>query len=410
MTFANKSSRYPLIRSALVATNLIAPANKVIEGKARLIVKSDIGSLASKNRLLEVDATEAVLAECWWATMALVSGGIAEVAAYKLFGRLSARLVLFLAKKQADGPERSSYKKLSDIKAKFIEEHDALVAGGAPASDTPSIVVAAKTTMKTMSLHDVSNATFAADNDGYVVGKLYIKRGGGVFKLMNMTDADVTFQLQSVLLDEGQTVTESVSYSLLNKTFSQYKGKLQTKLSSETIGRYIVDVHPLLNTDCERCAVFRVLTDVGKKHATCEALLAFYQSPAEVRAIEKIAVGALKLVPVTELSKITTFTSKGNGTNNTRIIGGTVPFTLEPPMRPTTTDHAAAQWGNHVIMAGYWWVQSTNDKSVANMRFASDKAGGFTIPIMQNTKILKKHDKLCYFTDATISKKAKTVS
>ena len=103
MKFSCKASQYPLIRGALIATNLIAPANKVVEGKARLIVKSDATTLTQKQRQLEIDAVEAMLAECSEATLALVSGDVEEAAAHRLSGRLSYRVVLFLTKKQKEG-------------------------------------------------------------------------------------------------------------------------------------------------------------------------------------------------------------------------------------------------------------------------------------------------------------------
>ena len=410
MKFSSKASQYPLIRGALIATNLIAPANKVVEGKARLIVKSDATTLTQKQRQLEIDAVEAMLAECWEATLALVSGDVEEAAAYRLFGRLSYRVVLFLTKKQKEGPEQVEYKRLSDIKRKFFAEKAALDGSGADTAsrasgDKPDTKNETKT--KTMSLQDVSSARFAAGKDGYVVGELYSKKGQqGIFKLMYMADTEVSFQLQSVRLGEGEVVKESVSYDALKKVFAPYTGKLQTKLSPETVEKFALELHPLIDIDCERCGVFRVLIEVGKKHVACEALLAFYQNPNEVRvATEKITKGDLKLVPVTELSKLTAFVPKGCAAGHTAMVtGGSVPFALESPVKPKLDD--GQEWNKHVIVAGYWWVTSTTDKEAANMAFAAAKAGDIKIPIMINSKVVKKHDKLCYL-DEGAAKKAK---
>ena len=49
--FPSGTSKFPYIRSAFVATNLVAPPSKVVDGVSRLIVKTDIQSLARKDNL-----------------------------------------------------------------------------------------------------------------------------------------------------------------------------------------------------------------------------------------------------------------------------------------------------------------------------------------------------------------------
>ena len=121
---------------ALVATNLIS--EKIVEGKARLIVKSDVQAIATKSRLLEVNAVEAMLAEGWQETSRLIEHGANESAAYRLVGRLSSRVLLFMTKKQKDGPEQLHYNRLSDINRKCREELNTISSIGTDAATSAS--------------------------------------------------------------------------------------------------------------------------------------------------------------------------------------------------------------------------------------------------------------------------------
>ena len=63
--FATESSKFPFLRSAMMATNLISPKDKIVDGHARLLTKSDVQSIAKKATLMQATAAEQLLAECW---------------------------------------------------------------------------------------------------------------------------------------------------------------------------------------------------------------------------------------------------------------------------------------------------------------------------------------------------------
>ena len=92
MSLFSENTKYPFLRTAIVATNLIAPKKKVVDGIARLVTKSDCLLLCRKDKIMQVNAIEATLNEAWEEVQEAVKAGtmkLAEGAA--AFGRLSSK-------------------------------------------------------------------------------------------------------------------------------------------------------------------------------------------------------------------------------------------------------------------------------------------------------------------------------
>ena len=260
-----------------------------------------------------------------------------------------------------------------------------------------------KEAAKSVSLHDVSSAGWGAEKSGFSVGHLYSKKGSGdIFKLHDMGETEVTFVMQS-LFHDGDAVTEAVSFDELLKTFIPYKGKLQTKVSKEAVGKHDVLNHMSIGKDVERASIFEKLIQLGKEHATCEQSLDFYLSPAEVRASKHISPKALKLVPAADMGKITAYVAKAGSASGAIVTGGSVPFSLEQPLKPK--HEKPTEWPKGVLTAAYWWVHATTDEAAANIVSVNAKIGNIQIPMFTNTRALNKFDKLCYFAGGADKKK-----
>ena len=106
MTFRSAVTKFPYVRTAIVATNLISPKKKVVDGVARLIVKTTLATLSRKDNLLTVQAAEALLSESW-DELQRRSGMFKDAfSADAIYGRLSSRAVLFIFK-EATGRRRN---------------------------------------------------------------------------------------------------------------------------------------------------------------------------------------------------------------------------------------------------------------------------------------------------------------
>ena len=140
----------------------------MIDGHARLLVKTDVAALGRKDKILEVSATEATLSESWASLHALVkSCKIAQSDLVRIYGRLSSRLVLLLTKKQKDGMDKTTYRDIAQIKAAFMSE--VLKASGEACADAhpekTEVVISPKAAALT--LDDMSDPCKIARRNGY---------------------------------------------------------------------------------------------------------------------------------------------------------------------------------------------------------------------------------------------------
>ena len=174
-----------------------------------------------------------------------------------------------------------------------------------------------------------------------------------------------------------------------------FAGKFQVKLGTDP-APFMVDSHPLLKTAVAKAIAFQELMQLGNEHAAFEReSVQFYFNPAEVRATEKIEKGQLKLVPVTDIAKVT---SKAEGSNTSSLVTckGKKLF-LEPPARPKGVPTEEEPWKNDMVMCAYWLIKGTSQKAEANLVKKHVTWSDFTFEIYQNDKVLKPHDKLAFF-------------
>ena len=394
LAFPTQTSRMPMLRTAFIATNLVSP--KVVDGVSRLIVKTDVQALTQSKRLLQVSAAEEILAEAW-ARLAAAVPTIDQTMCYAIFGRLSSRVVLFLARKQKDGPDNVLYTGLAEINIKFNDEFATAASGSSGASAMSGSSTTHKSdsvrTESKISLEDMSDPKFIANQAGFKVNELYTdKQSGKVFVMEAMADRSVTFREKHLAPREPEV--KHVSYDDLKKTFMVFKGKLPVKIQGVP-ANIRPATHALFRKDRQRAALFNALLELSLEHQEGEELVEFYLSPSEVRARGAIKKGALKLVPMTELSRIHIITAKV--ANSNAVIAMTAEgdhheFNLTAPMRPPKEDEK--EWKPEHVFAAFWWVQKSTDESEVNMKLTKVRSSEFSVPLLENTKALKAFDKL----------------
>ena len=126
LKFGTQASKFPFVRAACIACNLASPADKVQDGHARLLVESDILSLARGDKLLKLTAAENMMSEAWTKLQIASCKGnmmseseLSQADCNVLFGRLSTRVVLLLVNKEKDGIEGVKYKALRATQEQF---------------------------------------------------------------------------------------------------------------------------------------------------------------------------------------------------------------------------------------------------------------------------------------------------
>ena len=92
-----QATSFPLLRVALLTTNLRAPKHRVVDGVARLLQKKDVAKLQSAKLAQEVIEAEKMLSECWAKAQ---SADLPHQKVRRLFGRCCIRCVSCLLQKQ----------------------------------------------------------------------------------------------------------------------------------------------------------------------------------------------------------------------------------------------------------------------------------------------------------------------
>ena len=102
MNFSISTTKLPMLRTAFICTNLTSP--KVVDGVARLLAKIDLLALCRKDRLLDLQAADSLLADAWQRAQGLMQHKqLQATQGYQLIGRMSVRTVLRLTKEWKDG-------------------------------------------------------------------------------------------------------------------------------------------------------------------------------------------------------------------------------------------------------------------------------------------------------------------
>ncbi len=405
--FPTESSKFPFLRGAMLATNLISPKAKVVDGVAKLLSKSDVTTIASKPMLVKATAAEQILSEAWSELQELSKARKLSIGQCNaLFGRLASRLVLHILKKEKGGPEVNKYDNLTAVKTTFrVEKSKDLgddVATGTAAA--PATAAAASSSGRLSSIDDVSNPQWIADGKGFAVGKYYTETGDGskVFKLLEFTCAGANFELFSLapIVPERK----SVDFEGLKK-WKLHSRPLPQKLTADISG-FMADNHRLVKQELAKASLFTELMQLSVEWAEYErSKVDFFFGPAEVRAKANIPKGEMRLIPTTDIGRL----SMKSGTSSTTATSDSFKFFLDSPQRPTKAPTESDPWPKHIVMSAYWWIKTTDTQAEANLKRTSTTVTGWTIDVLENTKAIKPFEKFVIYVPAgPAAKKSRT--
>ena len=131
-----QAASFPLLRVALLTTNLRAPKHKVVDGVARLLQKKDVAKLQSAKLAQDVIEAEKILSECWAKAQ---SADLPHQKVCRLFGRCCIRCVSCLLHKQVYETIPATLQHVAkmfddDLQGKVAKQATALAAGDASSS------------------------------------------------------------------------------------------------------------------------------------------------------------------------------------------------------------------------------------------------------------------------------------
>ena len=352
--------------------------------------------MSRKQILLQVISAEETLAEAWSTLSAcLKSAQITEGQRNALFGRLSSRIILFVLKKQKEGLEGTVFAGCAPIKQAF---HTELAAAGVhqegavPPVATSASSSSVSASQAPASLQEVSDPSWIAQQNGFVIGNFftYKEDGNKLVELVAFCGAGATFQ--EFTLRDVQPEAFTVAFADLTSQLGEFKGKLPAKVTGDTYLKYTFSSHPCVKFDQLRVSAYTAMAEAGKLHEAAEKkYVSFLINPFELRTKVIVPAGALKLFPVTEVSRF--YRASVTSTHVASSKAGQL--YIEAPLRIKDTDEAS--WNAHVMFAGFWWVANTDKKELATMKLSTCKIGTWAFPMYENVKELPAWTKLCAF-------------
>ena len=332
----------------------------------------------------------------WWplaqskvwdvALEALESGAISQEKFDSLVGQFMIRSILFSSAKQKAGPEGRTFNSHDEIKNQFCNDLES--AAGDARVDVSSIRVVGvdtsvvkddKVDAKPAILLDYqqsNNPMHIFNENGFKVGDFVKELGGKCPFVFKVVSAGEKVRVSKFTVFEGE---EPFAVDIPLKQF------LANWAKDNTLRKQILDVPedepPVLSHDLLRGECFKVLYEA----AANDVPVLYVINPTSLVAAEDVPKGSLKLVPFTTLSNI--FCEKKTAGVELKI-GKSSVFVTTPP-KPHDNNVMP-----HQVFSPFWWVQKTSDESLVNMTLQAKKVEGNTMPVLVNSKAIKKHDVL----------------
>ena len=406
-SFQTNSTLFPHVRTALIATNLISP--KVVDGIARLLVRSDVDSLKRKENLQKLLDIEGALSHAWDIVKAHEAAGHLQNS-HIVFGRFSTRIILHQLLKSKHGVEGRTFNSQAEIKSLFVADLKKRVPHDVPTNCVLDITIAethqpdqAKpSTSIEIKFDDVSDPKWIARQHGYELNKFYKDNADAdeerkLYQLTEMRQDRCIFTQHNKF---GASTVLDVNYDDIGRRMSKYHGSLPKKVTFDVTTRF--PGSPAQMQDLCKTQFFTELCAIAEIHDVNDALLTFCVNPNELRVSKNVKKNAFVLVPLTELSKISisTPTHQRQGLSVVGSVKG-MQFQIDAPRRTRITsdqldgpDDVEVQGDGKGFVVAHWWVSATSDSSAANMVTVMKKHGDATIACLTNNKPLKAMDVL----------------
>ena len=211
----SKTDKLCFTKAALCITNLCA--EKVVDGIARLLTKSDIERLKSKDKKDTVLAAEKAMSECAdIAAKNLLSSSITQTQYDQILAQFFSRVVLFLCDKQKQGAEKKVFKTMEDIKGAMVQSllKDALgtidVTPWAMPEAATAAATAADAVVNLRSIQEMQNPLTIFKEHGFGLGSIVKeKRQLDTPKFYTIVGSGETVSLERIHTfgeDAGETV------------------------------------------------------------------------------------------------------------------------------------------------------------------------------------------------------------
>ena len=401
----SKTEKIIHMRVSMIVTNLVA--EKVVDGIARLLVKSDVDKLKSKALVEQTSANESRIRTAWTIGMnAVNSGMIGEDAFDGIIGQFMVRSILTFLGKQKMGPEKREFKDLDEVRVEFIkaifkasggkdvdigEWVDVDVSGGGdtePVED-PNDSLGGSDRFRSADEQNDPRAIF--EENGFKIG-CYVREKGVESKdiyIVQHVGEDGEIKLQLYNMYQSSDLVVKLIIAKFIAGWTRYNGKVPQVLPSP---RPAYEMQDMIN-DSLRSKAFAAL--MGHESSAEERPLKYVINPSGVVATGNIQKNSMKLAPFTVIANL----NAERRPNSVVINVGKSNVFATPLAKPGKIDDKVKY-----IIVPYWWVEDTHDADQANMRLVAVKVDDITIPVLQNTRVIAERERLYVFKAKDVKK------
>ena len=397
--YFGKENTCARLRSALLLVNLVCGQKE--DGFSKLLKKEHLNKLTAKAKQATVKEAEETLKHGMEIVDSLCScSGLTGGEAIGPLGKLYVRVGLLVTGMGAKGIEGVEYT-MKEIKSKFLadlskdagaeveypdwalKEHcvhaEKAYAEKASAKAAPSGIVS-------LAQHD--DPVFFAKSHGFEIGTTVVEKGTAAVgsNLYCLTSIGKEVKLAQICHYSGEPLLIQIKLIDLINGWSKHKGELPVKMDGH--GQVISNA---LFMDMTKIKLFEVCCLAALDNKAAMDGLTFYKKPDEVRVLNWTPKGQLLLAPVAPLSNFTTKPGKDNlslgqhSLYDAASIGKTEFYIIPPRTPPLANTPRPSTWADGADVLPYWWVASTADESLANMKLKMVKINDINVPCLTNS-------------------------
>ena len=399
----------PYIKVSLMLCNLACDVADVKDGFSRLLVADDCDKLNRASKRDQLIQLNDEMSKAWNILEQLLNEGRISVDSFDLLmGKYMVRQALLSVGKEKYGPDKRTYGESHVIRdcliksicmetgsydvhlgpfeafKNKIKENENERGCAEPQAKKAKIADGLKT------VDDLSNVGPLLLAKGFKIGTYIQENGGvgdGVYYISDLMSKSVIIKKFAVF-EKDDRIWQVTARNLLTH-WGVHKGCLPrvcpiTPEPGFEFPEFHHDVTRIKAYDC----LLRNATKAGNPKLT------YMFSPCGVLANNSLKVGALKLFPLTQLSKIQLQKSNKESGGMTMKVGA-VSLTMFPTSRPS--DKTPDDELHKYAFVPCWWVETNSAHEKVNMEWKSVHDGDVLMPVLQNTKAVKVGDRLYYF-------------
>ena len=397
----------PMCRIAFLATQLTSTGCKIKDGIGRLVSVTDVNSCKSKDNLDKFKLAERVLMTAWNDTYVnkTICSELADSQRAALFGMMCLRVVLHVLKKQRWGADTTEYTGLEAIRQAFDAEAAKFSGSTTPAAASPAHAPAAASSCNS-SLAASAIRRFSLEVKAYYRHK---DIENTVWQLKAVTATEAKFEKVTLRPSESSLVENKMSVPLehdeLKKWIKQPKGFKRPAIFEDACTFFPSKCEKVGDEDA-RAKLWTALSLTAKAEEPEGHDFEFAVNDFKIFAKQDFGKGEIKLFPMTDSISRIALQTKDTPDGAVTVKVGSHNFVINRPGSQNLVkgyingDH---KWKDLVdakpVVVPYWWVphaviKDGKSEPTPNMKHDKAGAGEVTIPILTNTKAIKKGDQL----------------